>query len=262
MIVLKALILGIVEGVTEFLPISSTGHLIIATRWVAYPEAQAAAFDVFIQFGAILAVVYHFRDHLWGLVQRAPSEAAARDLMGKVLLAFVPAAVVGVLLHDAIEEHLFHPRTVALALIAGGVVILLIERGQRVPEVHRLEATGWRHAWWIGVAQVASLFPGVSRAGATIIGGLLAGLDRPAATQFSFYLSIPTMFAASGFALLKNLDKFTAADALPLAIGFGTAFASALIVVRVFIAYVQRHDFKAFGYYRIVLGLVVLALFR
>lgn len=262
MIILKALVLGIVEGITEFLPVSSTGHLILASAVVDYPEAARATFEIFIQLGAILAVVWHFREHLLQLVMQAGSEASARNLIGKVLLAFVPAAAVGFLFHHVIEEHLFRPGVVATTLIVGGIIIVAVERRAWRFSVHTIEQTGWMQAVWVGVAQILSLIPGVSRAGATIIGGMFAGLDRPASTQFSFYLSIPTMFAASLYSLFKARHDLVASDALSLAVGFVAAFISALIVVRVFISFVQHNRFTAFGYYRIAIGLLVLALLR
>jgi undecaprenyl-diphosphatase len=262
MLVLKALVLGIVEGVTEFLPISSTGHLIVASALLNYPEASRETFEIFIQLGAILAVVWNFRLHLIDLVRRAPRQRSASGLIAKALLAFVPAAVVGFLFHRVIEAWLFRPGVVAATLIIGGVVILIVERRTWQFTVHDIERLQWRNALWVGTAQVLSLVPGVSRAGATIIGGMLAGLDRPVATQFSFYLSIPTMFAASLYSLFKARHLLAASDALPFAVGFVVSFVSALLVVRAFITYVQRHDFSAFGYYRIAFGLVILAFLR
>jgi undecaprenyl-diphosphatase len=259
MIVLKAVVLGIVEGVTEFLPISSTGHLIVASALVDYPEVSRATFEIFIQLGAILAVVWHYRTQLTTLVTRSPSDASARELIAKVLLAFCPAAAVGFLFHRWIEEHLFSPAVVGLALIGGGVILIVVERRRWRFDVESIQATGWRHAAWVGVSQVLSLFPGVSRAGATIIGGMFAGMDRPSSTQFSFYLSIPTLFAASLYSLFKARHLLVASDAVPLAVGFIVSFLSALVVVRAFITFVQRHDFTGFGYYRIAVGLLILA---
>ena len=258
MLVLKAWVLGVVEGVTEFLPVSSTGHLIVASVVVDYPQASRATFEIFIQLGAILAIVWHFRRHLFAVVAHAGTDPVARELIGKVLVAFVPAAAVGFLFHRAIEEHLFSPAVVAMSLILGGVVIIAVEWRPWRFDVHVIERTGWRHAVWVGIAQVLSLIPGVSRAGATIIGGMVAGLDRPVATQFSFYLSIPTMFAASVYSLLKARHLLSAGDVAPLAAGFVAAFVSALLVVRAFIAFVQRHPLTVFGYYRIAVGLVIL----
>ncbi|HUI26210.1 MAG TPA: undecaprenyl-diphosphate phosphatase [Candidatus Kryptonia bacterium] len=262
MIVLKALVLGIVEGITEFLPISSTGHLIVASQLVNYPESARATFEIFIQLGAILAVVWLYFASLTDLVRRAPSDSQAAGLLGKVALAFVPAAGVGFLFHHAIEEHLFSPTVVAITLIVGGVVIIAVERRTWHFDVHAIEGTGWMHAFWVGVSQVLSLIPGMSRAGATIIGGMLAGMDRPTSTQFSFYLSIPTLFAASLYSLFKARHELAGSDALPLAVGFVTSFVAALIVVRAFIGFVRSHDFTGFGYYRIAAGLVILAFFR
>jgi undecaprenyl-diphosphatase len=256
-LLLKALLLGIVEGATEFLPISSTGHLIIASAFIDYPEAQRATFEIFIQLGAILAVFWHYRDALLDLAGRIPREEQSRLFAGKVLLAFLPAAAVGFLLHKKIELYLFHPRTVAAALVAGGFVILLVESRRRRVRVDAMENLSWSDAAWIGIAQVTSLFPGVSRAGATIIGGMLTGLSRPAATQFSFFLALPTITAASLFSLLKSFSSLSTADVAPLTVGLVAAFVSALLVIRAFLSYVQSHDFKLFGYYRIVVGLLV-----
>ncbi len=262
MIVLKALVLGIVEGITEFLPISSTGHLIVASAVIDYPEASRAAFEIFIQLGAILAVVWHYRKQLSQLVLQAPSDEPTRVLIGKVLLAFLPAAAFGFLFHRAIEEHLFRPTFVAATLIVGGIIILVLERrGWRV-ETTTIEQTRWRQSFWVGMAQALSLLPGVSRAGATIIGGMLTGMERPAATQFSFYLSIPTMLAASLYSLFKARHLLSATDVLPLAVGFVVSFISALLVVRAFITFVQRHTFTGFGYYRIAFGLLILVILR
>jgi len=260
MIALKALVLGIVEGITEFLPISSTGHLIVASYVIDYPEASRETFEIFIQLGAILAVVWHYWKPLLSLVERAPAEEESRNLIGKVLLAFMPAAIVGFLFHRFIEEYLFSPTVVAGSLIVGGVIIILVERRPRQFEVHEIGGTRWMQALWVGLAQVLSMIPGVSRAGATIISGMLVGLDRPASTQFSFYLCIPTMFAASLYSLFKARHLLTIHDAVPLGIGFVVAFVSALIVVRAFIHFVQRHKFTGFGYYRILAGLAVLLL--
>jgi len=257
---LKALLLGIVEGATEFLPVSSTGHLIVAADWLHYPDAQRATFEIFIQLGAILAVFWHYRSDLLDLARRAVRENTARELIGKVLVAFVPAAVVGFLFHRWIEAHLFSVRTVAAALIAGGIFIWVIEQRPQTPTVVRMESMSWLQALWVGLAQITSLFPGVSRAAATIIGGMLAGMSRPAATQFSFYLALPTLTAASLFSLAKAASTITADEASSLALGFAAAFVTALLVIRGFLRYVQTHDFRPFAYYRIAFGLLLLAL--
>jgi undecaprenyl-diphosphatase len=260
MVVWKALVLGVVEGVTEFLPISSTGHLIVASSIVDYPAASRETFEIFIQMGAILAVVWHYWQPLRRLVGDSAVDQSARVLIGKVLLAFLPAAAVGFLFHRSIEAHLFSPRVVAASLIVGGVIIIAVERTPVRFDVAQITHVRWAQSWWVGLAQVLSLIPGVSRAGATIIGGMLAGLNRPAATQFSFYLSIPTMCAASLYSLFKARHLLAVDDVIPLSVGFVAAFISALIVVRAFIGFVQRHDFTGFGYYRILAGLAVLFL--
>lgn len=258
MLVLKAVLLGIVEGVTEFLPVSSTGHLIVVSALIDYPEASRATFDIFIQLGAILAVVWNYRQPLGTMVATLPSKPASQALAAQVLLAFFPAALAGFLFHRAIEAHLFSPTVVAVTLIAGGVFIVLIERRQWRFDVHTIDATTWRHALIVGLAQVLSLIPGMSRAATTILGGMFAGMNRPASTQFSFYLSIPTLCAASLYSLFKARNDLTAADAVPLAVGFVFSFLSALLVVRAFIGFVQRHTFTGFGYYRIAIGVVLL----
>lgn len=262
MLILKAIVLGIVEGVTEFLPVSSTGHLIVASTFLNYPEAARETFDIFIQLGAILAVVWHFRAHLYEIVSQARQRPVDRDLLVKIIIAFVPAAAVGFLFHRPIERYLFSPTVVGITLIAGGIAIILVERRIWQFRTHTMEAITWREAVWVGVAQVVSMIPGVSRAGATIIGGMFAGLDRPVATQFSFYLSIPTLTAASLYSLFKSRHLLNDGHAAPLAVGLVMSFVAALIVVRAFIGFVQRHDFTGFGYYRIAFGVAVLALMR
>ena len=262
LLLLKAIVMGLVEGVTEFLPISSTGHLILTGQLIDYPAAQRVTTEIFIQMGAILAVFWHYGTELTGLAQRVPRGGAARDLVLKVFVAFLPAAAAGVLVHHAIEERLFNPTTVATSLIVGGIIILVVERRRRRGTTDHIEATTWGQALAVGVAQTTSLIPGVSRAGATIIGGLLAGLDRPTATQFSFYLALPTVSAASLFSLLKALPSLGRGDVAPLALGFVVAFASALVVIRSFLVYVRSNDLRVFGYYRLAAGALVYVLMR
>lgn len=261
-ILFKALVLGIIEGITEFLPISSTGHLIVASTVIDFPAHSRSAFEIFIQLGAILAVVWDFRRPLADLAREAAAgPGAARALGAKILLAFVPAAAVGLAAGDAIEAWLFNPLTVGISLVVGGCLILLVERRSWPGGTTRVEDTHWSQALAIGMAQMLALVPGVSRAGATIIGGVLAGLDRPTATQFSFYLAMPTMLAASCYSLLKALGDLSLADAGPFAVGFVAAFVSAMIVVRIFLSYVRSHDFRVFGYYRIAVGILLVVLF-
>jgi undecaprenyl-diphosphatase len=256
-LLLEALIMGVVEGLTEFLPISSTGHLIVAGRLLRFPEEIAATFEIFIQLGAILAVVVYFARDLLREVRAAPT---ARGLLLNLAVAFLPAALVGVALGDLIKAYLFNPVTVAFALIGGGVIMLIIEQRPRQPAVHDVLAARWPHALVVGLAQIASLWPGFSRSASTIIGGMLAGMDRPTALRFSFYLSIPTMVAATVFDFLRSLDEIHA-EALPaFFIGMACAFLVALAVIKFLLGYVARHDFKPFGWYRIAAGLALLGL--
>lgn len=255
-----AIILGIVEGLTEFLPVSSTGHLIIAGHLLDYTGEVANTFEIAIQLGAILAVVFYYRLKIITLVAKSATDAESRRLLLGIGLAFVPAAVLGLLTHHWIKTYLFSTTTVAWALIIGGVLIMLIERYHPPLRTGALEATSLRQAVWVGLAQCTALFPGISRSGATIMGGLLTGMNRTAATEFSFFLAIPTMFAATLYDLAKNYTLFTRHDMAVLAVGFAVSFFIALLVVHGLLSYVKRHTFVPFAYYRIALGLIVLYL--
>jgi undecaprenyl-diphosphatase len=257
---LKALLLGAVEGLTEFLPVSSTGHLIIVGDAIGFTDEGAKTFEIFIQLGAILGVVWHYRRKLGDLARGAAREPARRFLLN-ILLAFVPAAIAGLVFYKQIKIYLFNPTSVAFALIIGGILILLIERTPRQERVRELDELRPADALKIGLAQITSLFPGVSRAGATIMGGLLSGLSRTCATEFSFFLAIPTMFAATLFELYQSRGILSLDNLAVFAVGFITAFVTALVVIKVFLAYVSRHNFAVFGYYRIAFGLLVLAYF-
>ncbi|MEP6687159.1 MAG: undecaprenyl-diphosphate phosphatase [Gemmatimonadales bacterium] len=259
---LKAALLGLIEGVTEFIPVSSTGHLILASHWLGETGEAAKTFDIFIQLGAILAIVWLYRQRLTHALLAARSEPASRRFLVNLLIAFLPAAIVGFLAHDWIKARLFTPTVVSVALVVGGLLILLIERlhpRERVAEVGEVPPPT---ALGIGLAQVLSLIPGTSRSGATIMGGYALGLSRRAATEFSFFLSIPVMVAATGYDLLKSRGALSLADAPAFAVGFAVAFVSALIVVKAFLGFVSRHSFAAFAWYRIALGLVLLLLLR
>jgi len=263
-VIIIAVILGLVEGITEFLPISSTGHLIVAGHLLGFTGDNATTFEIFIQLGAILAIVWEYRRHLLSVTAGAVGlreDPSSRALVINLAVAFVPAAVAGLLLHHAIHEYLFRPETVAAALAGGGIVMLLIERRPPRFTTSSLMAIPWKQALWVGLAQTLSLFPGVSRAAATIMGGMVAGLDRRTATEFSFYLAIPTMMAATVYDLYKSWASLTGDDLGMIAIGFVVAFFSALVAVRAFIRYISRHDFRPFGWYRIALGVVVLVYF-
>jgi undecaprenyl-diphosphatase len=259
---LKAALLGLIEGVTEFIPVSSTGHLILASHWLGETGEAAKTFDIFIQLGAILAIVWLYRQRLTHVLLAARSEPASRRFLVNLLIAFLPAAIVGFLAHDWIKARLFTPTVVAAALVVGGLLILLIERlhpRERVAEVSEVPPPT---ALGIGLAQVLSLIPGTSRSGATIMGGYALGLSRRAATEFSFFLSIPVMVAATGYDLLKSRGALSLADAPAFAVGFAVAFVSALIVVKAFLGFVSRHSFAAFAWYRIALGVALLLLLR
>jgi undecaprenyl-diphosphatase len=258
----KAAVLGILEGLTEFLPISSTGHLIVVGDAIGFTGERAKTFEIFIQLGSILGVVWFYRERVWTLATglHRPSE---QRLVLNLFIAFLPAAIAGLALYQAIKAYLFNPLTVGAALIVGGFVILYIERWHqhRGARVHSMAEMNPRDAFKVGVAQMFSLFPGVSRAGATIMGGLLAGLNRTAATEFSFFLAMPTMFAATLYDLYKSLDLLRAEDVPHFALGFVVAFLTALGVVKVFLAYVGRRNFTPFAWYRIAFGALVLAYF-
>jgi undecaprenyl-diphosphatase len=262
LLLLQALILGVIEGLTEFLPVSSTGHLIVVGDAIGFTGERAKTFEIFIQLGSILGVAWFYRRKLGELVlglHRPPARRFAWNLS----VAFLPAAVLGLLAHNFIKAHLFSPLTVGAALVVGGFLILAIERWHqhRGARVQTLDELTTRDAFKVGLAQACALFPGVSRAGATIMGGLLAGLSRTAATEFSFFLAMPTMFAATLYDLYKNLDLLHASDVPHFALGFVVAFLTALVVVRIFLAYVGRHNFTPFAWYRIGFGTLVLLYF-
>lgn len=259
-LILQAVVLGVVEGLTEFLPVSSTGHLIVVADLIGFTGEKAKTFEIFIQLGSILGVVWLYRARVADLALRAHLPAQRRFL-ANLLIAFLPAAVLGLLLHKYIKAYLFNPVTVAAALIVGGIVILLIERMASRARVQTLDEIRPSDAIKIGLAQSLALFPGISRAGATIMGGLVTGLSRTAATEFSFFLAMPTMFAATLYELYKSLPLIEAKDAFVLTTGFTIAFITALIVVKLFLGYVARHTFVPFAFYRIVFGTLVLVYF-
>jgi undecaprenyl-diphosphatase len=257
-VLFKSAILGLVEGATEFIPVSSTGHLIIAGEWLEYTGDQAKTFQIFIQLGAILAIAWLYRTTLWRVVRGLPGDREARRFAANLVIAILPAAVVGLLVHGWIKEHLFNPLTVASALVVGGVIMLVIERLAPTPRVTAVGQISWRLALGVGLAQVLSLIPGTSRSGATIMGGYALGLSRQAATEFSFFLAIPIMFAATLYDLAKSHDVLARADLAPFTVGFVVSFVSALIIVKGFLSFVARHDFRGFAWYRIAFGTVLL----
>lgn len=282
-----AVILGIVEGMTEFLPVSSTGHLILAGHAFGFTGEVAANAEISIQLGAILAVVAYEREKLKVLFARAAGEQADlrhflsnssngswSTLLRKSMVlhpnlwfliglgaAFLPAGLIGFATHGWIKAHLFSPQTVAITSVIGGIIILAVEARPRAGTVQQLEQVGLRDAVFIGLAQCASLIPGMSRSGSTIIGGLLIGLDRKVATEYSFFLALPTLIIATCYQMWKSRDVFRSEDFLALAVGLLVSFLVAWLVIAAFLTFVKRHSLRPFAYYRIAMGLVVLYLF-
>lgn len=259
---INALILGIVEGLTEFLPISSTGHLIVAEDLLRANIARREVFIVAIQAGAILAVLFAYRQRLLHMAASFATDARERRLVFNIAIAFLPAAVAGVLFKKAIETVLFFPVPVATALVIGGLIILFVERMHAArdyhPRIDTIDDIRWADALKIGCAQCFALIPGTSRSGATIIGGLVFGFSRRAATEFSFFLAMPTVIGASVYTLYKARDQLVAADLPLFAAGFVAAFVAAWVAVRGLLAYISGHDFRAFAWYRIAFGGVIL----
>ena len=253
-----ALILGIVEGLTEFLPVSSTGHLILAGDLLGFNDEKGKLFEIVIQCGAILAVCWEYRARLLRVLAGLSSDRAARRFVANLAVAFIPLATLGLSFGSIIKASLFKPVPVALAFVLGAFVIIWAERRQHSITVETVEDMGWRDALKVGLAQAFALIPGTSRAGATIIGGMLFGLSRRAATEFSFFLAIPTLFAASAYELYRNRGLLDAADLDMFAVGFVAAFASAFLCVKWLLRYIGSHDFTPFAWYRIVFGAVVL----
>jgi undecaprenyl-diphosphatase len=251
-----ALLLGLVEGLTEFLPVSSTGHLILVVDLIGFRGPPGHVFEVVIQLGAIGAVCWEY----FGRFARAAGfrhDPAQFCFVRNILLAFLPTVVIGAFAYSFIKAYLFDPWVVVAALVLGGVAILIIERNLPAPRHHAVEKMPAQTALAVGLCQVISMIPGVSRAGATIMGGLLLGMDRRTATEFSFFLAVPTMLAASALDLYKNWERIDADNLLVIALGFAAAFVSALAVVRWLIGFVSRHDFTPFAWYRIAVGIVM-----
>lgn len=255
----QAIILGIVEGLTEFLPISSTGHQIIVADLIDFGGERAMAFNIIIQLGAILAVVWEFRSKIFEVVFGLSSQPKARRFTANLLIAFLPAVVLGVLFADLIHEYLFNPITVAVALVVGGFIMLWAERRDHRIEVDHVDDMRWSHALKVGLVQCLAMIPGTSRSGSTIIGGLLFGLSRKAATEFSFFLAMPTMVGAAVYSGYKYRDLFQPADLPVFAIGFVVSFIFAMIAVRALLKFIANHSYAVFAWYRIAFGLLILA---
>jgi undecaprenyl-diphosphatase len=253
--ILTALLLGILEGLTEFLPVSSTGHLILASELLGFTGESSITFKIAIQFGAILAVIAVYWSRFlgvgMGLLKR---DAGAIAFTRNILLGFLPAMVIGVIAYEAVRAAIQSPMIVAVALVLGGIVILILERTVKTVKVKSVEAMPFGTALTIGIVQCIAMIPGVSRSGATILGALMMGVDRKTAAEYSFFLAVPTMLAATVYALWKDRDLLNADDFGMIAIGFGAAFLTALVVVKAFVAVVTRYGFTPFAWYRIIVG--------
>ncbi|MDD5295332.1 MAG: undecaprenyl-diphosphate phosphatase [Rhodocyclaceae bacterium] len=256
---LHALILGIVEGLTEFLPISSTGHLILAGDLLHFNDEKGKLFEIVIQVAAILAVCWEYRVRIMATLGGMFTERKARRLTLNLMIAFMPAATLGLLFSKAIKAHLFNPVSVATAFIVGAFFIIWAEKRDHVVEVRSVDDMGYMDAFLVGCAQCLALIPGTSRSGATIIGGLFFGLSRQAATEFSFFLAIPTLFAASGYSAYKDRALLNMDDLGMWSVGFVASFISAFLCVRWLLRYISHHNFLVFAWYRIAFGIAVLA---
>lgn len=261
LIVWKAAILGLIEGATEFIPVSSTGHLILASGLLNWTDARAEAFVVFVQLPAILAVVWFYRRKIWEVVRTLGSREASRRLALNVIVGTIPAVLIGFPTRDFVKAHLSSNLSVAVALLVGGLVILAVERREHPMRVRSVDDIPIKLAIGVGVFQVlAMLFPGVSRSAATIIGGLVLGLSRVAATELSFFLAIPAMIGASAVELWRVRNELSSGDVEAFAVGAVVSFASALVVIRALLAFVSRRNFVPFAWYRIALGGVFIAM--
>lgn len=255
-----AAFLGCIEGLTEFIPVSSTGHLILLVDLLRFKGPEGHVFEVAIQLGAILAICFAYRHKLYHTVKDLPRSREAQGFALAIIAAFLPAMVLGLMFHKIIKEVLFSPWVVSVALVLGGIFILFIERRVLTPTVHKVEQITFPTALKVGLCQSLAMIPGVSRSGATIIGGCLLGLDRRVATEFSFFLAIPTMFAATVYDLYKNWGSLVTEDFAVIGVGFVSAFISAMLVVRLLVAFVSRNGFSIFGWYRIVVGTIMLGI--
>ncbi len=259
--IIKAVALGAIEGLTEFLPISSTGHLILANEWLSFSESFTKMFDIVIQLGAILAVVVYFWPKLWPFNKDAAAKQKIISIWKKTILGVIPAIILGGLLGSWLEAHLFNPWVVGAVLIIGGVIIILVEKKHIAPKYNSIAEIPLTTIIGIGLIQCLAMIPGTSRSGATIIGALLLGVSRAVAVEFSFFLAIPTMVAATGYSLIKHSSTISSSELITLAVGFVVAFLVALLVIKFFLNLIKRHNLLAFGYYRLVLGALIFIYF-
>lgn len=265
--IVKSILFGIIEGITEWLPISSTGHLILLNEFLKLDVSKDfySMFEVVIQLGAIMAVVVLFWKKIFPFYKKKGEIRINKDIMslwGKIIVACVPAAIIGILFDEVFEKLFYNPVCVALALIIFGILFIIIENKNHKAKINSLEEITYNTALLIGVFQlIAAVFPGTSRSGATILGALMIGVSRTVAAEFTFFLAIPVMFGASLLKLIKFSFNFTGTEAIILIIGMFTAFITSLIVIKFLMNYIKKHDFKVFGYYRIILGIIVLLYF-
>ncbi|MFV0517010.1 MAG: undecaprenyl-diphosphate phosphatase [Aminipila sp.] len=268
--ILKVIFLGIVEGITEWLPISSTGHMLLVDEFITMNMSTAfkEMFFVVIQLGAIIAVVFMYWDKMFPFQFRNKSQPVIKretfDLWFKVVFACIPSAVLGLLFDDFLEENFGHPTSIAIMLIVYGIAFIIIERWnkKRVPMVRDITDISYMTAFIIGLFQVLSMIPGTSRSGATIVGALLIGVSRTAAAEFTFFLAVPTMLGASALKLFKFGFNFTSAELITLIIGMAVAFVVSIVVIKFLMTYIKKHDFRVFGWYRIILGAIILLILR
>ena len=262
-LILKAYIQGIVEGLTEFLPISSTGHMIIVGDLIHFNDETGKAFEIVIQLGAILAICWEYRKRLLQVALGVVRDPSSQRFVVNLFVAFLPVAIFGIIFINYIKDYLFQPFTVAIAFIVGGIIIFWVERGRSYsPTINTIDEIRWQDALKIGLAQTLSLIPGTSRSGSTIIGGMIFGLSRQLATEFSFFLALPVMFAASFYDLFKHWHLMNGQTIIVFLVGFVTAFISAFIAVKALVKFVANHTFVAFAWYRIIFGIFLLIYFR
>jgi len=260
-LILKSIVMGIVEGITEFLPISSTGHLILVDQFLKLEKPFSDMFEIVIQLGAIFSVIVYFHRRLNPLVHEPEKRKETIELWKKTIAGVIPAIIIGGTLGKKISEHLFNPIVVAVALIVGGVILIAIESFRKKEKVFSVNEITYGFAVAVGFMQCLAMIPGTSRSAATIIGAMLLGATRGTAAEFSFFLAIPTMFAASAYSLMKHASHMNLLEAEALFVGFLVSFLVAWAVIAVFMNYIRKNDFKPFGYYRIILGILVLILF-
>jgi len=259
--IIKAIILGIVEGVTEFLPISSTGHLILVNQFIRFDEKFTVLFDIVIQLGAILAVLLYFWRRLWPFGKDKETNKLTKNIWYKTIIAVLPAVIIGGLFGDIIQTKLFNSLVVACALLVGGFILWWLENRKKESKILDLKNLTYSSAFFIGLVQCLAMIPGTSRSAATIIGALIFGASRVVAVEFSFFLAIPTMIGASLYSLLKYSNPLSSFEIIILTVGFIVSLLTAFAVIKFLMGYIQRHDFKKFAYYRIILGAIILLFF-